>query len=679
MGTETAVEKDDGVQEEQGSEGSVTEADWRKAEKEYDDEVIGWNTIAEMIDETVERHAALDAGMYKGGVYDRTLVENGVIDEAADEKFASLSYEEFGAVYRRLAFGFDELGVGRGDRVGLFSNTRLEWAMSDFALLSRGAVVSSVYASSSPRQVKYLLDDPGASGVVVENQELLERVLEVEDDLSLDFIVTVDSVADGYTGRDDVHTLGDVYEMGDEAYDDDTFEGWLDETDVDDLATLIYTSGTTGQPKGVKLTHRNFRSSVNQSRKRFGPRPDKDEDLPTIDETDRAVSFLPLAHSFERMASFLMYGSGAAVAYAESPDTLKDDFAEVRPTTGTSVPRVYEKVYDAIREDAGSSPVKKKIFNWATGVGESYYKTDSPGAVLSFKHTVADKLVFSKVREALGDEIEFMISGGGSLSADLCALYHGMGMPILEGYGLTETAPIVSSNPPEDPRIGTIGPPMPDVEVKLDESVAPPELRKENDGNVGELLVKGENITDGYWEKPEETEEAFTDDGWFRTGDVIRIDDDGYLTFVDRAKELIVLSTGKNVPPQPIENDFSTSALVEQSMVIGDNEKFIAALMVPSFDAVRKQAKEEDVDIPDDEDEICEDETVRGWIQEEVDEVNQNYEKYETIKKFELVAEEWTEENEMLTPSLKKKRRNILEKHSDAVEKIYGGEDDGDD
>ena len=669
MGTETVVEK-----EEETGAGPGTEGGWRAAEQEYEDEVIKWNTIAEMVEEAAERHSSRDASMYKGGVYDRTLVESGVIDAApADGGFASLSYDEFQSIYRRLAFGFDELGLEKGDRVGIFSNTRLEWALSDFALLSRGGVVTSVYASSSPRQAKYLLSDPGASGVIVENEELLERVLEVKEDLSLEFIVTVDEVAEGYTERDDVHTFGDVYEMGDEAYDEETFEGWLDETEVDDLATLIYTSGTTGQPKGVKLTHRNFRSSVNQSRKRFGPRPEKDDDLPTIDETDRVVSFLPLAHSFERMASFLMYGSGATVAYAESPDTLKDDFAEVSPTTGTSVPRVYEKVYDAIREEASSSSISEKIFGWATGVGQKYYKTDSPGTMLSLKHSIADTLVFSNVREALGGEIDFMISGGGSLSADLCALYHGMGMPILEGYGLTETAPIVSSNPPEDPRIGTIGPAMPDVEVKVDESAAPPEVR--DHGNVGELLVKGPNVTEGYWEKPEKTEAAFTDDGWFRTGDVIRIDDDGYLTFVDRSKQLIVLSTGKNVPPQPIENDFSTSALVEQCMVIGNEEKFISAIMVPNFEGVRNRAEEKDIDLPDDEKEICEDERVRGWIQEEIEEVNEGYEKFETIKKFELVAEEWTEENDMLTPSLKKKRRNILEKHSDAVEKIYGGED----
>jgi long-chain acyl-CoA synthetase len=652
-------------------------SDWRQAEREYDDEVIGWNTVPEAIEDSAQRRPSATASMYKGGVYDRTLVPE-VIDEAPDGGFASLTYGEIRDIYRRLAAGFDELGVGKGDRVGIFSNTRLEWALSDFALLSRGGTVTSVYSSSSPRQTRYLLDDPGASGVVVENEELLERVLEVEDDLDLDFIVSMDEVDDEHLEREDIHTLADVYAMGDDSFDEGRFEDWLDDLSLDDLCTLIYTSGTTGQPKGVRLTHRNFRSSINQGRKRFGPRPDKPDDLPTIDDTDRVVSFLPLAHAFERYGSFLMYASGAAVAYAESPDTLQEDFATVSPTTGTSVPRVYEKVYDAIREQASDSGLKKRIFEWAEGVGEKYHKNDSPGAVLSAKHAVADRLVFSNVREALGGELEFMISGGGSLSADLCALYHGMGLPIYEGYGLTETAPIVSANPPEEPKIGTIGPPIVDVETKLDVEAAPPEVR--NDGNVGELLVRGPNVTDGYWEKPDETEAAFTeaeDDGedWFRTGDVVRMDDDGYMTFVDRAKELIVLSTGKNVPPQPIEDGFSTSQLVEQCMVVGDGEKFIGAVIVPNFEGVRKRAEKKDVELPDEDNEIVDDERVHAWIEEEVEEVNKDFEKYETIKRFELVADEWTEENDMLTPSLKKKRRNILEKHRDVVDRIYAEED----
>jgi len=645
--------------------------DWRGAEQDYEDELIGWNPIPEMIDETAEKRGGSTASMYKGGIYDRSLTPD-VVPEAPDGEYESIDYDDLQSLYRSLSAGFGSLGVEHGDRVGIFANTRFEWAVSDFAILSRGGVVTSVYASSSPQQANYLLDDPEATGVVVENQELLERVLEVEDDLSLEFIVVMDEVGDEYARREDVHTLEEVHERGKVAYDPDDFEETLDAVEVDDLCTLIYTSGTTGQPKGVKLTHRNFRSSVNQLRKRFGPRPDKEgTGVPSIDEDSRVVSFLPLAHSFERFSSFLMYGSGATVAYAESPDTLRDDFAAVRPTGGTSVPRVYEKMYDAIREKVPS----ESLFEWATSVGVEYFEAENPGAFLSLKQTIADKVVFSNVRDTLGGELEFMISGGGSLSKELCSLYHGMGIAVYEGYGLTETAPVVSVNPPEEPKTGTIGPPLPEVGVKLDETALPDSERENMEGEVGELLVKGDNVTEGYWEKPDATEEAFTDDGWFRTGDVVRMTDDGYLTFVERVKQLLVLSTGKNVAPQPIEDEFATSPLVEQCMVMGDDEKFVSALIVPNFDGVRKRAEEAGVELPGDNSKVLDDERVRGWIQEEVDRANKSFEKFETVKKFELVAEEWTEENDTLTPSLKKKRRNILKEHADKVDKIYEEEE----
>ncbi|MDY7081991.1 MAG: long-chain fatty acid--CoA ligase, partial [Halobacteria archaeon] len=472
--------------------------------------------------------------------------------------------------------------------------------------------------------------------------------------------------------RDDIHTLGDVHALGKENFDADEYQSWLDERGWDDLASLIYTSGTTGQPKGVKLTHGNFRSNVNQVRKRVGPRPDKPEDMVVVDQDASSVSFLPLAHVFERTAGhFLMFASGATVAYAESTDTVQEDFEKVQPKGGTSVPRVYEKMYETIVEQAEESPVKEKIFHWAVDVGKKYYDTDDPGFVLEMKHSLADKLVFSNVREALGGNIEYLISGGGSLSADLCKLYHSMGLPILEGYGLTETSPVVSSNPVENPQIGTIGPPVVDLDVKVDESVVSEKTLHDVEGDVGELLVKGPNVTEGYWNKPEETEAAFTDDGWFRTGDIVEIRPDGYLKFHDRSKQILVLSTGKNVAPQPIENKFVTSELIEQTMVLGDERKFISALIVPHFEGIRHKAEEEDVDIPDSPEEICNDETVRSWIQEEVDSVNQNFEKYETIKKFRLVPIKFTEDNDLLTPTMKKKRRNILDRFDEEVESMY--------
>ncbi|PGF15716.1 long-chain fatty acid--CoA ligase [Natrinema sp. CBA1119] len=646
---------------------------WRDAEREYEDEVIGETTLARMFEESAERNSNRPAQQYKGGIYERSLTDS-VLPAATPGEFRTISYAEMRDIVRTLSAGFRDLGVETGDRVGLFSNTRMEWAQCDFALLGAGAVITTVYTSSSPDQVEYLLDDPDADGVVVENEELLENVLEVEDELDLEFIVSIDEI-DGYDDRDDILTLGDVYARGEEHFDLEAYEARLEETELDDLASLIYTSGTTGQPKGVQLTHGNFRSNVNGIRKRFAPRPDKGDDVPTLDEESLAMSYLPLAHVFERTAGhFVLFASGACVAYAESPDTLQEDFSIVSPTTATSVPRVYEKIYDGIREQASESGAKERIFEWATDVGVEYQRADSPGPILTAKQALADKLVFSTVREALGGEIDLLISGGGSLSPELCRLYHAMGLPIYEGYGLTETSPVVSTNPTDAVKIGTIGAPLVNVDVTVDETVADQEAFADDPGEVGELLVKGPSVTQGYWDKPGATQGAFTEEGWFRTGDIIHLRPDGYLEFRDRIKQIIVLSTGKNVAPGPLEDAFAASEVVEQAMVVGDGEKFIGALLVPNTNHIREWAEKEGIDLPDDPQAMCDDERVRDHIQQEVDRVNQNFEKHETIKRFELVPQEFTEENDMLTPTMKKKRRVILERFEDRANRIY--EDD---
>ena len=414
------------------------------------------------------------------------------------------------------------------------------------------------------------------------------------------------------------------------------------------------------------------RPSVSSGPLRCPPRPDKPDGTPAITSDSRALSFLPLAHVFERLAGhFLQFASGSHVSYAEDPDTLREDFELVQPTTGTSVPRVYERLYDAIRDEATSSSLTSTIFHWAVDVGETYHRADSPGALLSLKRAIADRLVFSQVREALGGNIEFFISGGGSLSPELCALYHGMGLPIFEGYGLTETSPVISVNPPEAPQVGTIGPPVMDEEVTVDESIASPQQRENADGTAGELLVKGPNVFEGYWNLPAESEEAFTEDGWFRTGDVVDLRSDGYITFLERAKAILTLSTGKNVAPGPIEDAFAPTELVDQAFVMGDDQKFVSALVVPNFDAVRQWADEEGYDLPADATAICREEVVKERIQEEVDAVNEQFEGYEQIKQFRLVPEEFTEDNDMLTPTMKKKRRNILDRYADQVRMIY--------
>ncbi|TKX81028.1 long-chain fatty acid--CoA ligase [Halorubrum sp. SD626R] len=679
---------------------------WREAERAFADEVVARETLPRTFERSAERNADRLAQRYKGGIRDRSLVAEGVLPAAPDGEYAGLTYDEMRGVVRRLAAGFRELGVDGDTRVALYAQTRMEWAQTDFAALAAGAVVTTVYASSSPSQVRYLLEDPGATVVVVGDRDRLDEVLAVAGDLSrdLDAVVSFDDVdageldfggdGDAALGVDDVYTLGEVHELGADAFAEEEYEGWLDASDTDDLASLIYTSGTTGKPKGVRLTHANFRENVTQCYRRFADRPDRDPDVPGISAESTTLSFLPLAHVFERMAGhYMMFAAGATVGYAESPDTLREDFGLVRPTTTTSVPRVYEKLYDAIREQAGESPVKARIFEWAVDVGRAHHETDDPGALLDAKRAVADRLVFSSVREALGGEVDFFISGGGSLSAELCALYHAMDLPILEGYGLTETSPVISVNPPEEPRVGTIGPPVADTEVAVDGTVVgegAPDLA----GDAGELLVRGPQVTDGYWNRPEATAEAFAapdrlpegvvfagappaerggdpDAPWFRTGDIVRLRPDGYVAFRERAKQLLVLSTGKNVAPGPIEDRFAANEFVEGCVVLGDGRKFVSALIVPNFERVAAWADDNGIGLPDDRKAVCRDDRVRKRIGEEVDRVNEAFEPYERIKRFRLVEEEFTEANDLLTPTMKKKRRNILDRFAEEVEMIY--------
>jgi long-chain acyl-CoA synthetase len=644
---------------------------WLQAEAEYEDEVTGENTLSRMFEASASRHASRDAQWYKGGIYDRSLAPE-VVPEAPAGKYAALTYAEIQDIVHHLAAGFRELGVEDGTRVGIYANTRMEWAQADLGLLAAGAVVTTVYTESSPERARYLLDDPGAVGVVAENEALLETLLEVEDELELEFIVVMDEI-EGYEDREDVLTLGTLYERGREAFDPADYETWLASRDLGDLASLIYTSGTTGRPKGVRLTHRNFRSNVNGIRKRVGPRPDKPADMPVFDETDRTLSFLPLAHVFERVAGhFLMFAAGSTVAYAESPDTVAEDIKVVQPTGASSVPRVYERIFDNMRSEAPQG-----IFERAVAVAREYATVENPGPVLRLRHAFYDRLVFSKVRDQMGGNVEAFISGGGSLSKRLSQLFDGMGLPIYEGYGLTETSPVVSVNPPEDSRAGTLGPPLVNVDVKLDDSAVDDERRAAADGEVGELLIKGPNVTPGYRNRPGATEEAFTADGWFRSGDIIERTNDDYLVYHDRLKQLIVLDTGKNVAPQPIEDEFATSERIDQAMVVGDNQKFIAALFVPNVEAVRAWAASEGVDLPEDREAVCRDPSVLEFVKAEVDAVNKQLPKSERVKEFRLVPAEWTPDNDLMTPSMKIKRRKVKERFGSEIRDIYGADDVG--
>jgi len=330
---------------------------------------------------------------------------------------------------------------------------------------------------------------------------------------------------------------------------------------------------------------------------------------------------------------------------------------------------VYQRIFDRMRAQAAESDLRESIFERAIEIGREYARAEDPGIGLRLKYTLADRLVFAQVKEQMGGNIDFFISGGGSLSKRLAELFEGMGLPILEGYGLTETAPVISANPPEAPVVGTMGPPLIGVETRLDASVA--SIEPDSGGEVGELLVRGPNVAEGYWNRPGETEESFTPEGWFRTGDIVEIDPDGYLTFRERGKQILVLSTGKNVAPGPIEDAFAPTGLVEQCMVVGNERKFVGALIVPNVEAVRAWAEEVGIDLPEGKAAVCADERVHDRIADAVAAVNEEFEPHERIKQFRLVPEEFTAENGLLTPTLKKKRRDIQAAHADRIEEVY--------
>ncbi|PSQ42971.1 long-chain fatty acid--CoA ligase [Halobacteriales archaeon SW_7_68_16] len=636
--------------------------DWRDAERSFDHPAISDRPVAAIPATSSEEYGTEPAQRYRGRE-GRALVPDVLPAPDADDGYGELTYNEFAGVVGYLAAGFRKLGIDPDDRVAIYAETRMEWAQADFALLAAGAVVTTVYAGSRPERVAHLLDDPGASAAVVSGTDELATIESV--DVDLDPIVTMDAVE---TDRDDVYGLDEVLELGRTDFDPTLFRGWLDDREADELATLIYTSGTTGEPKGVRLTHGHLRANVAQLVRRLGPRPDRPDDLTVARPGEVSLSFLPLAHVFERTVGHMTpLATGVTVCYGH-PDTVADDARLFEPTIVTAVPRVYEKMYDRIEDRVAESPVRKRLLDWASGVAGRHTAASDPGPLLRAQYALADRLVFDRVRSALGGRIGLAISGGGRLSSSLTATFHGMGIPIIEGYGLTETGPVVTVNPPEAVRIGTIGPPLPDCEIRLDTSVG--EIEPTRGGEVGELLVRGPNVTDGYWRQPERTRQAFSD-GWLRTGDIVERGDDDYLTFHERVKELLVLSTGKNVAPGPIEDTFIAEPLIDQCVVVGDGMKHVAALFVPNVDRVRDWAADAGHDLPDDAEAICDDDRVRAHVEGIVDRVNDRFDDHERIREVALVPEELTEADGLLTPTLKKRRPAITDRYRETIAGLY--------
>ncbi len=567
-------------------------------------------------------------------------------------EYRDITWDEAGRTVKEFALGLLELGIEHGDRISLLSENRPEWAFADLAILSIGAVNVPIYATNTPKQVEYIVKDSASRTLIVSSEKQLAKAIEARPNCpSMEKIIVLDEV--GKTDYPMVSTFAEVCKTGAASDKEDVFQRRLQAVKPDELASIIYTSGTTGDPKGVMLIHDNFLSNCRSV-----------EQILPITEEDCCLSFLPLSHSFERMAGYYTpIFMGTTIAYAESVDKVRDNLKEVRPTFMASVPRIYEKFHAAVLEQVSSGPpIKQKIFNWSFRVGRemSAYKVakKNPPLSLKLKYKIADALVFKKIKENVGGRLKYFVSGGAPLAQEINEFFHALGITILEGYGLTETSPVLTTNTPEHFKFGTVGKPVPDVTIKI----APD----------GEILAKGPNIMVGYFNKPAETAEALDAEGFFHTGDVGVLDEDGFLKITDRKKDLIVTAGGKNIAPQNIENMLKAEPYISNVMVHGDRRKFLSALVVPDFEKLEKFAAEQGIQYNSMSD-LVKDQKVVALIQERVDAVNKQLARFETIKKFSILDKEFTLEDGELTPTLKVKRKVVSQKYKDILDSFYKG------
>lgn len=560
-----------------------------------------------------------------------------------------VSAAEFGRKTRGFALGLASLGVDRRDRVAILSENRPEWPIADFATLALGAVSVPVYTSYLPPQIEYLLNDSSAKVVVVSGAFELAKVLEVAPSCpSLKHVISIED-PDGAPG---VILFDEVVRRGEQVLSADptAFDERVKAIVPTDQATMIYTSGTTGEPKGAVLSHQNFVSNVVATSQYYPSGP-----------TEVALSFLPLAHVFERMADYTYFSQRATITYAESIEKLSENFLEVRPHFFAAVPRVYEKMLARVQAAVEQAPpIRQKIFAWGTGVGAErarlLQRHEPVPFFLKLQYKLADKLVFSKVKARLGGRFRFAISGGAPLGRETAEFFWGAGVEVYEGYGLTETSPVLTCNRPGAWKLGSVGRPIDGVKIVI--------------AADGEVLVKGPNVMEGYWRKPEETAKSFDADGWFKTGDIGRIDDEGYLTLTDRKKEIIVNAYGKNIAPAPIEGALKMTRYIASAVLIGDRRKFLSALIVPNFDNLKTWAATHGVTATSPA-ELIKLPQVRALLQGTIDFANGSEPSEYRIKAFSLLANDFSIDGGELTPTLKVKRRVIAQKYRKEIDEMY--------
>jgi long-chain acyl-CoA synthetase len=545
-----------------------------------------------------------------------------------------------------LANTFTAWGITKGDRIAILAENRWEWAAVDFATLTLGAVDVPIYPTLTAEQIAVLLKDSGARIAVVSSETQYNKIASIRSQTQLEHVVVMDDIAAVESTR--LSTLLQDADAGAVSVD---IASWLRSYSVkpEDLATLIYTSGTTGDSKGVMLTHGNIASNLNYSTRTF-----------TWGPQSTCISFLPLSHITARHLDYALLSYGATIAYCGSFDRLPASLASVQPTVFVAVPRVYEKIRDEVKRRAGIKPLSSKIFNWAIATGRRHRGQILRGQTpSSLSWRLANRLVYQKVRQAFGGKVKDFLSGGAPLGLDTASWFADVGIRIYEGYGLTETSPVLALNNARNHRMGSVGKPIDSVEVRFTSD--------------GELLVRGPFVFSGYWHKPEATAEAIEPDGWFHTGDIARVDDDGFLYVTDRKKELIKTSGGKMIAPQPIEGKLNASLLVDNAALVGDRHKFVSLLIAPNFAALESLAQQQGITF-NSRTELVRSSAVLAAYQACVDSVNQGLANFETIKRFHVVADEWSINSGELTPSLKLKRRVIVQRYAAEIAAFYEDE-----
>jgi long-chain acyl-CoA synthetase len=566
--------------------------------------------------------------------------EQAILVQDKSAGWKPVSSAEFLRRIRSVAAALRAWGIAKGDRVAILAENRWEWAVADFACLAIGAVDVPLYPTLLPEQIGQLLADSGARFIFVSTPAQYDKIAAIRATTALDHVVLMDDdPAPGAAPFSELVTGGQS---------DDDFDAIAHQIQPADLATLIYTSGTTGEPKGVLLTHGNVASNINYSTAGFGFRP-----------TDSCISFLPLSHITARHLDYALYAQNVTIAYCPSFDQLAQALAAIRPTILVAVPRVYEKVRQVAEQRAAESSIKRKLFAWAINSGQKHRETVAGGQLpTSPAWKLADKLVYKKLRAGFGGRVRFFIAGGAPLGLDTAYWYASAGIRILEGYGLTETSPVLAINTPDANRMGSVGKPLPNIECRIAED--------------GELLVRGPNITPGYWQQRGDAE-AFDPEGWLRTGDIGHIDPDGFLYITDRKKELLKTSGGKLIAPQPIENKLKASFLVANAAVVGDRHKFASALIAPNFAALEHWAQEQAI-VSTTRTDLVTNPQVRSLYQALITRMNATLANFETIKRFRLVSDEWTVDSGELTPSMKLRRRVIAQKYAQEIAEFYADE-----